>query len=580
MDYKIIDTPTEVEEKKIGKIKPSKKIAQFTAKALGINFIAKEATIEGRYISGLGLDDVVFKLTICDDDTIDFEEISDTNKTDFETRKRYIEDILNSDTVPYNKLSVFPDYKFVSVEKFSNRNIELYLAQELVKPIDRLRELSNFDNLSESTLSKLDSLLFDDEPQEVDELQELVNSLKSRNEPQAEVEIDTPVSRSNYMEEAAKKAKELKLQELKSKLETTEDRINKERFALNSLEKIIDGLEADYKLTQARIDAMTTEITLNGYSFYISPATESKLEIDQSFAAKLLEKLPKNINGKALLRLFEESKYVFHLEKDGVEIEKHQDLPLEIKDALKGKGLSVQLGNSQADKDKYIISSSEDWHDIIKSFEKAGFYRDMDMAKRLDPLYTIDSMDEMLKSMGVNIPQAAQASIPTTIGAGRFGAGIQDEDEEEIEEDEDEDELDEDEQEFIDDKFLFAIYKDDTPGITNTFGNMDPEFTIVVTPYTYWKTENCCYDGHTETILKKKFPLLKSLGQRLGEEAESSYTILDEAFANFLTLEEILKLLGDAGLKINTEYQDFVSSKDSQMVLNEINRIGYNHIII
>jgi len=578
-NYKIIDTPTEVEEKKIGKIKPSKKIAQFTAKALGINFIAKEATIEGRYISGLGLDDVVFKLTICDDDTIDFEEISETNKTDFETRKRYIEDILNSDTVPYNKLSVFPDYKFVSVEKFSNRHIDLYLAQELVKPIDRLRELSNFDNLSESTLSKLDALLFDDEPQEVDELQELVSSLKSRNEPQAEVEVDTPVSRSNYMEEAAKKAKELKLQELKSKLETTEDRINKERFALNSLEKIIDGLEADYKLTQARIDAMTTEITLNGYSFYISPATESKLEIDQSFAAKLLEKLPKNINGKALLKLFEESKYIFHLEKDGVEIEKHQDLPVEIKDALKGKGLSVQLGHySQGEKDKFIISSSEDWHDIVKSFERAGFYRDMDMAKRLDPLYTIDSMDEMLKSMGVNIPQAAQASMPTTISAGRFGAGIQDEDEEEIEEDEDE--LDEDEQEFIDDKFLFAIYKDDTPGITNTFGNMDPEFTIVVTPYTYWKTENCCYDGHTETILKKKFPLLKSLGQRLGEEAESSYTILDESFDNFLTLEEILKLLGDAGLKINTEYQDFVSTKDSQMVLNEINRIGYNHIII
>ena len=576
-NYEIIDTPTGVEEKKIGKIKPSKKIAQFTAQALGINFIAKEATIEGRYISGLGLEDVVFKLTICDDDTIDFEEISDTNKTDFETRKRYIEDILNSDTVPYNKLSVFPDYKFVSVEKYSNRHIELYLAQELVKPIDRLRELSNFDNLSESTLSKLDSLLFDDEPQEeVDELQELVSSLKSRNEPQAEVEVDTPVSRSNYMEEAAKKAKELKLQELKSKLETTEDRINKERFALNSLEKIIDGLEADYKLTQARIDAMTTEITLNGYSFYISPATETKLEIDQSFADKLLEKLPKNINGKALLRLFEESKYVFHLEKDGIEIEKHQDLPVEIKDVLKGKGLSVQLGNSQSEKDKFIISSSEDWHYIVKSFERAGFYRDMNMAKRLDPLYTIDNVDEMLKSMGVNIPQDVQASMPTTISAGRFGVGIQEEDEDEIEEDDE----DEDQQEFIDDKFLFAIYKNDTPVITNTFGNMDPEFTIVVTPYTYWKTENCCYDGHTETILKKKFPLLKSLGQRLGEEAESSYTILDEGYNNFLTLEEIIKLLGDAGLKINNEYQDFVSTKDSQMVLNEINRLGYNHIII
>ena len=156
--------------------KPSKKITQFTAKALGINFIAKEATIEGRYISGLGLDDVVFKLTICDDDTIDFEEISETNKTDFETRKRYIEDILNSDTVPYNKLSVFPDYKFISVDKFSNRHIELYLAQDLVKPIDRLRELSSFDNLSESTLSKLDALFADDEDEMIRSWEKLLNT--------------------------------------------------------------------------------------------------------------------------------------------------------------------------------------------------------------------------------------------------------------------------------------------------------------------------------------------------------------------------------------------------------------------
>ena len=578
-NYKIIDTPAEVEEKKIGKIKPSKKITQFTAKALGINFIAKEATIEGRYISGLGLDDVVFKLTICDDDTIDFEEISETNKTDFETRKRYIEDILNSDTVPYNKLSVFPDYKFISVEKFSNRHIELYLAQDLVKPIDRLRELSSFDNLSESTLSKLDALFADDEDEEVDELQDLVSSLQSRNEPSlAEVEIDAPVSKSNYLEEAAKKAKELKLEELKSKLETTSDRLNKERFALNSLSKIIEDLEADVKLTNARIDAMTTEIVLNGYSFYVSPAIENKLDIDEAFAAKLLEKLPKNINGKALLKLFEKSKYALHIEKDGEEIEKHYDLPDEIKKSLQGKGIDVQLGHySEGEKDKFFISSEEDWHNIVKSFEKAGFFRDMDMAKRLDPLYTIETAEEMLASMGINLPQAAQ----TTNSAGDFEVSLEsslnkddeDEDEEEIE-------LDEEEEEFMDDKFLFAIYKNDTPDITNSLGNMDPEFTIVVTPNSYWKTENSCYNNHSENLLKKKFPLLKSLGQRLGEEEESSYTILDDNFDKFLTLEEIITIFGDAGLFINKDYQDFVSVKDSQMVLNEINRLGYNNIII
>ena len=208
----------------------------------------------------------------------------------------------------------------------------------------------------------------------------------------------------------------------------------------------------------------------------------------------------------------------------------------------------------------------------------------MDMAKRLDPLYTIETAEEMLASMGINLPQAAQ----TTNSAGDFEVSLEsslnkdDEDEEEIELDEEEEEieLDEEEEEFMDDKFLFAIYKNDTPDITNSLGNMDPEFTIVVTPNSYWKTENSCYNNHSENLLKKKFPLLKSLGQRLGEEEESSYTILDDNFDKFLTLEEIITIFGDAGLFFNKDYQDFLSVKDSQMVLNEINRLGYNNIII
>ena len=576
MDYQTTETS---EVKKIGKIKPSKKIAHLTARSGNINFIGKEATIEGRYISGLGLDDVIFKLTICDDDTIDFEEISETNKTDFETRKRYIEDILNSDTVPYNKLSVFADYKFMSVEKFSNRHVELYLAQELVKPIDRLRELSNYDNLSTSTLSKLDALFEEDDfKTEEDELKDLVSSLQSKNEPQilAEIEFDAPVSKSNYMEEAAKKAKELKLQELKSKLESLNNRLNNERFSLNSISKIVEDLEAEIKLTNSRIDSMTTEIVLNGYSFYVSPAIENKLDIDEEFAEKLLEKLPKNINGKALLRLFEQCKYALHLEKDGVEVVKYEDLSDEIKKSLSGKGLSVE-SKATDDDDKFIIISAEDWHDIVKSFERTGFFRDMDMAKRLDPLYIIETAEETLASMGVNIPTANQAPIPMTIGV-RNGSSIFSNKDEEI--DEEDEELDEEDKEIMDDKFIFAIYKDDSPDCTNSLDKMDPEFNIHVTPYTYWKTENFPYDDHTEHILKKKFPILKSLGQRLGEECESDYTILDESFDKFLNLEEILTILDAAGLKFNIDHQNHVSVKDTQMVLDEINRLGFQNIII
>ena len=75
-------------EKTTGSFKPSTKFIEFVGGKGYINFISNQATIEGKCLSGLGMDDINFKLTIYEDDTVDFDEV-DTTKTTKDENKEY-----------------------------------------------------------------------------------------------------------------------------------------------------------------------------------------------------------------------------------------------------------------------------------------------------------------------------------------------------------------------------------------------------------------------------------------------------------------------------------------------------------
>jgi hypothetical protein len=75
-------------EKTTGSFKPSTKFIEFVGGKGYINFISNQATIEGKCLSGLGMDGITFKLTIYEDGTVDFDEV-DTTKTTQEERERY-----------------------------------------------------------------------------------------------------------------------------------------------------------------------------------------------------------------------------------------------------------------------------------------------------------------------------------------------------------------------------------------------------------------------------------------------------------------------------------------------------------
>jgi hypothetical protein len=66
---------TENKDKKIGKYKTKTKFIEFVGGKGHVNFISNEAIEEAKHQSGLDLDGVTLKLTICDDDTFDFDEV-------------------------------------------------------------------------------------------------------------------------------------------------------------------------------------------------------------------------------------------------------------------------------------------------------------------------------------------------------------------------------------------------------------------------------------------------------------------------------------------------------------------------
>jgi hypothetical protein len=165
-------------ETTIGQFKTKTKFLEFIGGKGQFNFISKEATIEGKYLSGLGLDGITFKLTICDEGTVNFDEV-DTNQTTKEQRERLLEIIEEKTIRPFMKKMVINELPFFSTKEVSGKKISLYLAVEYVKPINKL---ANFlqegevkvDETHANKINSLMDLLGDDDDTEINNQEEVV----------------------------------------------------------------------------------------------------------------------------------------------------------------------------------------------------------------------------------------------------------------------------------------------------------------------------------------------------------------------------------------------------------------------
>jgi hypothetical protein len=278
------DTTTEVKEVIIGEFKPKRKFLSFISAVNGarVRFNRDIAFVKGEKLSGT-LEGVIFKITICDEGTINFEEV-DTNVTDKAQRQRLIDDIDVLDVTGYAQKFVIGTIQFDDID-----GRLCYLEVEHQKPIDVLRSIFGDTDekeevqISERGMSFLDDLLGSTNEVETLELSErdaeiLIDAIENPAEPNEKLKKAS----ESYLEEQFRKMNEEKVNELKSRItDTTKEIINHKR-EISQAESKLKLSSEQLGVLETRLESMTPGDEPNGYVFFVSEEQKNELGLDES----------------------------------------------------------------------------------------------------------------------------------------------------------------------------------------------------------------------------------------------------------------------------------------------------------
>lgn len=410
---RIEDIEAEVEEVKepvIGEFKTKDKFIQFIGAKGNINFISEEAFIDGKHLSGLGLDDVKFKLTLCDEGTVNFEEV-DTNFTTKEQRQRLLE-VISEKTIVMarNKMMIINELPFMSVKTINDKQIPLYLAVEYQKPIEKLASLFDDEEIviSDEQSSKLDDLLsmFDDEEPTLSQVlfesesdEELAREFEGENDNVTET-IEPVYCHNKQMEEAFAKMKQDKIEDLTKRLDNKIKELAKFNQDVKLSTKKVNDTEDEIKLLESRLESLQPDVEFTGYYFNVSERLNEKINLDPEIADLIKSKISKikSINVNAFMRLFEDGEYQIRIGEESlgvvVEVTDYQNLSETAKKALSKIGVNL-IDN------KLIYTGELNWGDIVNKLTKSGFAQDSEFDKKCGSnsyiMKTSDSQDTTSK---------------------------------------------------------------------------------------------------------------------------------------------------------------------------------------
>lgn len=486
------------EEKEIviGEFKTLDKFVEFVGGKSNINFISKEAILDIKYLTGS--DDYAgtkFKLVICDEGTVDFEEIETTSTTK-EQRQRLLDTISDKTIAPYRGRMVVMDLKF-TVDR-DDIKFPVYLAVDYIKPINKLASI--FDDVdesievevSDSQSEKLDFLmgLFDEE-----KVEEKVEEKSSVEEKEAAV-----VEYNSIINESFAKMKEAKALELKNRISGRYKDISKFESDVKMSQKKVEEAKGDVELLQSRLDGLGVVREMNGYLFNISEQMNEKIHLDEDMEKIIRSKVSKvkGIRVDAFMKLFEAGEYQIKLAtiSSGVitEVEDYSKLPKDIVDRL-----SMMQDISIID-NRLIYTGDLVWHDIVSKLDRFGFehraeiqfdVKSEEVVEEIEKVEEKNEIDMTLKKFeGFSVDADGNLNMNDE---GYFGA-IQDKEDSKIHLEEFEDDYGYE----MGNDFIFSIIGN------NTASNCD--YWVCITPKSYWDNEGCAYDQHIGYFLNLPEP--------------------------------------------------------------------------
>ena len=377
----------------IGEFKPKRKFLNFVSAVNGarIRFIRDVAFLKGEKLSGV-LEGAIFKITICDEGTINIEEQEGTNLSDKAMLQRLLNEIDEMDVTGYAQKFIVGSLEFADV-----KGDRCYLEVEHQKPIDKLKSLFDEDEkveVSEKSLSLLDDLFGSNDEDEFDEdhaLSEVMNSmLDDLSEEDIKTiveEVENPsepndklkVAAESYMEQQFRKMNEAKIIELEYRIEETQKEIIRYKNEAKQAEQKAEEKKESLGILETRLETMKPVDEPNGYVFFVSEEMKDMEELDESeskVAAKIADIM--KLKTDVLMKMLTEGYYKIKIAKsDDIT---NQDFELEKEVYQKIATLDIE-GKMKLTEEGFEYRGKLNWHQLVSKMIKSGFTQDEEFDK-------------------------------------------------------------------------------------------------------------------------------------------------------------------------------------------------------
>ena len=353
----------ETTEVKTGRFKTKRQYKNFVTGLKGkVRLLSPVAFLKAEKLS-IMLEGTRFKITLCDNSTIDFEEV-DTDSSNQEMIKRFIEEIDGSEVTGYMQKFVINGLEFETED-----GKPCYLEVEHKKPIEKMFSL--FDEkkeISTAGLSILDELFqseSDDQP-----TTEFKEPKKKKNSPKKSVSSD-------FMKESFEKMNLEKIQELKERILSKEEEIFKNSVDLERCESKNTKLIDELKTLNTRLKSLQPKDEPVGYDFYVSQENKTGIELSESLKEVVSKISPiLKLNEDAVIDILTGGFYTITIQnQDGTE-KVSKDIISKIVSIDPDSTIEILESN------KFNYRGKMTWHQIVDSLIFKGFEQNPEFDKK------------------------------------------------------------------------------------------------------------------------------------------------------------------------------------------------------
>jgi hypothetical protein len=379
----------------IGEFKPKRKFLNFVSAVNGarIRFIRDVAFLKGEKLSGV-LEGAIFKITICDEGTINIEEQEGTNLSDKAMIQRLLNEIDEIDVTGYAQKFVVAGLEFNDI-----KGDRCYLEVEHQKPIDKLKSLFDEEEkveVSEKSLSLLDDLFGSDDEveEEWDEDHALSEVMNSMLDDLSEEDVKTIIEANenppapndklkeateSYMEKQFRKMNEAKIIELEYRIEETQREVIRYKNDAKQAEAKAEEKVEALGVLETRLETMKPSDDPNGYVFFVSEEMKDMEELDETeakVAAKIADIM--KLKTDVLIKMLTDGYYKIKIAKsDDIT---NQDFELEKEVYQKIATLDID-GKMKLTEEGFEYRGKLNWHQLVSKMIKSGFAQDEEFDK-------------------------------------------------------------------------------------------------------------------------------------------------------------------------------------------------------